>query len=116
MLYEEFYTPCQIVQPDRVKDGQGGWTTKWIDGEEFMAAVVLDTSVQATIAESQGMNRSYRVTTPTGTNLAFHTVFKRLSDGQAFRVTSEASDIKTPSVASFQFEIVKAEAWVIPDE
>lgn len=115
-LYELFYEPCQLLEKEKVTDGEGGWKTTWTSKGDFEAAVVLDTSSAAVIAESAGMNRSYTVTCPTGTGLRFHDVFKRMSDGKAFRVTSDPSDVTTPSMATFQFEIVKAEVWEIPDE
>lgn len=115
-LFEKFYEPCVLIQKDREPDGEGGWITNWIALDEFEAAVVRDTSTEVRIAESEGMSRSYTVTCPVGTALAFHSVFRRVRDGQIFRVTSEPIDITTPSVASFQFEQVTAEAWELPDE
>lgn len=115
-LFEKFYEPVQKVQKAEFPDGQGGWTSYWLAFNEFEAAIVLDTSVEARVAESQGMNRTYTITSPLGTNLGFGDIVKRVSDGRYFRVTSESSDVKTPSVASFRFEQVKAEAWELPDE
>lgn len=115
-LYEQFYEPCQRLQKGRVPDGEGGWETKWLALGEFAAAVVIDTSAEAVIAESAGMSRTYRVTCPDGTKLGFHDVFKRVRDGKTFRVTSGPVDLTAPSMASFSFEIVKAEAWELPDE
>lgn len=116
MLFEAFYTPCQRLTKTRKPDGEGGHVTTWDDGEGFEAAVVLDTSTEARVAESAGLSRSYRVTAPIGTGLGFHEAFKRLSDGQVFRVITEAADVTTPKVASFKFEVVRAEAWELPDE
>lgn len=116
MLYERFYEPCQRLQKSRVPDGEGGWETKWLALNEFEAAVVLDTSSEAVIAQSAGMSRTYTITSPKGTNLGFHEAFKRVSDGKVFRVTSDPRDLQTPSVATFEFEIVKAEAWELPNE
>lgn len=116
MLFEKFYEPCTRMVFDRVPDGEGGWSTEKDDGAGFMAAVVLDTSSAALIAESAGMARRYTVTTPVGVSLGFHEVFRRDSDGRAFRVTSDPGDRRTPGVASFSFEQVTAEAWVIPGE
>lgn len=116
MLYENFYEPCQRLQLSGSPDNEGGWDTNPVALNEFMAAVVLDTSSEALIADSEGLNRSYRVTSPKGTNLGFNDVFKRVSDGQTFRVISERLDIVTPPISSFEFEVVKAEAWELPNE
>lgn len=95
----------------RVSDGEGGFTTSWQEGAEFDAAIVKDTSLEARIAEKDGLTNTYTVTTSANAALDFHDVFKRLSDGQVFRVTSNGDDKRTPSVASFQFEQVTAEEW-----
>lgn len=95
----------------RVSDGEGGFTTSWQEGAEFDAAIVKDTSLEARIAEKDGLTNTYTVTTSVNAALDFHDVFKRLSDDQVFRVTSNGDDKRTPSVASFQFEQVTAEEW-----
>ena len=95
----------------RVSDGEGGFTTSWQEGAEFDAAIVKDTSLEARIAEKDGLTNTYTVTTSVNAALDFHDVFKRLSDSQVFRVTSNGDDKRTPSVASFQFEQVTAEEW-----
>lgn len=116
MLFEEFYEPLQKLERALVEDGEGGFNAKWIDGDEFIGAVVMDKSTTAAVADSAGMDRTYTITTPIGTNLGFYGAVRRLSDGMIFRVTSSPKDITTPSCASFQFEQVKAEAWRLPDE
>lgn len=116
MLYERFYEPCELMEYVSEQDGEGGWKSGWTGTSNFEAAVVLDTSTEARIAESAGMSRTYTVTCPIGTDLGFGSVFKRVSDGKAFRVTSDPKDLAAPEVATFKFEIVKAEAWEIPDE
>lgn len=95
----------------RVSDGEGGFTTSWQEGAEFDAAIVKDTSLEARIAEKDGLTNTYTVTTSVNAALDFHDVFKRKSDSQVFRVTSNGDDKRTPSVASFQFEQVTAEEW-----
>lgn len=110
-LFEEFYEPCVLMEKKRVTDGEGGWVTRWDEGLEFDAAVVMDTTLQARVAESDGMKSVYTVTTPQNVRFDYHDAFKRLSDGKTFRVTSDPSDKTTPEVASFSFEQVTAEAW-----
>ena len=101
------------MEKTRVPDGEGGWTAVWTSGAEFDAAIVMDTTMQARVAESAGMKSVYTVTTDRTLPLDFHDVFRRLSDGKTFRVTSDSSDKETPSVASFQFAQVSAEEWVL---
>lgn len=110
-LIDAFKGPCVVMNEAEVPDGEGGFTTAWREGAEFEAAIVKDTSLEARIAEKDGLANTYTVTTSTDASLGFHGVFKRKSDGQVFRVTSNGDDKRTPSVASFEFEQVSAEEW-----
>lgn len=111
MLIDEFKVPCVMMEKRSVSDGEGGFTTSWTDGAEFMAAIVRNTTATVRIAEQEGFTNVYTVTTSKNAHLDFHDVFRRKSDGQVFRVTSDGSDVSTPDVASFSFEQVNAEEW-----
>lgn len=108
-LIDSFKVPCTLVEKTRVPDGEGGWTTAWADGVGFEAAIVLDSSINARIAEAEGVTGVYTVTTDRNVALDFHDAFRRDSDGQVFRVT-KVND-PTPDVASFQFNQYQAEEW-----
>lgn len=107
--------PCTVIRGQKVPDGEGGWITDWTEGESFLAAVLPDTSTQTAAAERQGLTRLFRVTTPKSAMLGFHDVFRRESDGQVFRVTSDGKDVQTPEESEITpFSQVTAEAWEIP--
>ena len=110
-LIDAFKEPCVVMNKAKVPDGEGGFTTAWQEGAGFDAAIVKDTSLEARIAEKDGLTNTYTVTTSANAALEFHDVFKRKSDGQVFRVTSNGDDKRTPPVASFEFEQVSAEEW-----
>lgn len=110
-LIDAFKVPCVLMEKVRTPDGEGGWTTSWTEGARFEAAIVMDTTLNARVAEKEGMTAVYTVTTDRSLPLDFHDVFKRLKDGKVFRVTSDSSDKETPDVASFQFHQVNAEEW-----
>lgn len=112
-LIDAFKETCCHVDKFSVPDGEGGTATVWRDGAEFEAAVVVESSVEARIAEAQGVAAVYTVTTDRNVRLDFHDVFRRLSDGQTFRVTSDPDDGHTPDVATFQFNQVSAERWAL---
>lgn len=113
-LIDEFKEPCVLLVKSMVPDGEGGWNTSWVDGPEFSAAIVHDTTLQARVAEMDGMASTYTVTTDRNARLSFHDAFRRKSDGQTFRVTSDGRDKETPDRASFQFSQVTAERWSPP--
>lgn len=110
-LLQDYMKPCQLIEKKRVPDGEVGFTTSWTDGAEFNAAVVCDQSMPARAAEKQGVTSLYTVTCEPNATLEYHDVFKRLSDGKIFRVTSDGDDVRTPKSASFQFSQVTAEEW-----
>lgn len=94
-------------------DGEGGVLTEWADGAPFMAAITFDSSMDARIAERQGVTSLYTVTTKKSVVLSYHDVFRRLSDGKVFRVTSDGDDKLTPDSATLNMRQVTAEEWVL---
>jgi hypothetical protein len=112
-LVDEFKVECVLLEKTRISDGEGGWNTSWVETIHFDAAIVKDTTLEARIAEKDGLSNVYTVTTNITATLEFHDVFKRISDGQIFRVTSNGDDKRTPSTATFQFEQVSAEEWTL---
>lgn len=111
MLIDNFMTSCTLMEKKRVSDGAGGFTTQWWDGAEFTAAIVHDQTMQARIAEKEGVKSVYTVTTQRGTALEFHDVFRRQSDGAIFRVTSDGGDKQSPDFGTLDIGQVTAERW-----
>lgn len=112
-LLENAMTDCVFLVKTRTPDGEGGFDVEWKQGAEFKAAIAFNSSMEAKIAEKQGVTSLYKVTTPTDVNIDYHEVFKRLSDGKIFRATSDWDDMVTPKAASFQYEQVDAEEYKI---
>ena len=101
-----------LMEKRREPDGEGGFTTSWVDGVQFKAAINFDSSMEARTAEKAGVTSLYTVTVPLNCKLEYHDVFKRLRDVKVFRVTSDGDDKITPASASFQFAQVTAEEYV----
>lgn len=108
-LLEEAMTKCTLMDKRTTPDGYGGYISTWSEGAEFSAAIVLDTSIEAKVAESQGVTGIYTITTSKALNLQYHDVFKRQQDGKLFRVTSDGDDKRTPASASIDMRQVSAE-------
>lgn len=115
-LLEEQMEDCIMIDKTSEPDGYGGRVIKWVEGAEFKAALVLDTSIQAKIAEQEGVTGLYTVTTRKNFNLQYHEVFKRIRDGKIFRVTSDGDDKLTPNSATLNMRQVSAEEWELPNE
>lgn len=92
-------------------DGVGGFNVTWIEGATFRAAITFDTSIEARTAQKQGVTSLYTVTTNRAAGLKYHDVFKRLSDGKIFRVTSDGDDKFTPVSSGLDMRQVTAEEW-----
>ena len=113
-LLSDAMEKCIILDKQSVADGYGGRITSWVEGAEFQAAIVLDSSMEARIAEKQGVTALYTITTQKNMNLQYHEVFKRARDNKIFRVTSDGDDKLTPASASLNMRQVSAEEWELP--
>lgn len=111
MLIDVFKEDCVMMDRRSVPDGIGGFMHEWQPGAPFRAAIVKNNTLEARIAEKDGVTEVYTVTVSKNMPLEYHDVFKRLSDGAVFRVKSNTTDSQTPSVATFQFGQVTAERW-----
>lgn len=110
-LVDDFMTECVLMEKHRTSDGEGGFVTEWVEGAEFSAAIIQDTSTLARIAEKQGVTNTYSVYTSKSISLEFPDVFKRLNDGETFRITESPS--AAPSSAGLNLSKVGAERWVL---
>ena len=102
-----------LMEKKRVPDGEGGFTTDWADGVQFKAAITFNSSLEAKVAEKQGVTSLYSVICPINAKLEYHDVIRRLRDGKIFRITSDGDDEITPDSATFQFAKVSAEEWTL---
>lgn len=112
-LLDEAMTEVILMEKNRLPDGEGGFIQNWVEGAEFKAAISFDTSIEARAAEKQGVSSLYTVTIRKNAMLEYHDVFKRLSDGKIFRVTSDGDDVFTPDSAYLDMRQVTAEEWEI---
>lgn len=113
-LLSEAMETCTMLDKTTVADGYGGYIVRYVDGANFQSACVLDTSMQARVAEQQGVTALYTVTTSKAVNLQYHDVFRRERDGKIFRVTSDGDDKHTPASAALDMRQVSAEEWSLP--
>ena len=109
-LLTEAMTDCQFLDKTTAPDGYGGYKTIWKEGAEFKAAISINQSVESLIAQQQGLEEIYTITTRKSIILDYHDVFKRKSDGKTFRITGN-EDKATPSSATIDMRVTTAEAW-----
>lgn len=100
----------RIVTPD----GQGGYRPTYTDSVQFDVWFELDSSTTGQIAEKQGVTSLYTIYVRKKMPIIPFDVFRRLSDGAIFRVTSDGTDKKTPAISAINGRQFKAEKWVLP--
>lgn len=108
-LLSEALEECVILDKTTTNDGYGGVITTWNNGASFDAAIVFDTSIQARVADKDGVKSRYTVTTSKQINLQYNDYFKRTRDNKIFHVTSDGDDRFTPASASLDMRQVEAE-------
>ena len=112
-LLEDAFEECVMIDKTTQPDGYGGYISTYAEGAEFKAAITFDTSMEARIAEKQGVTSLYTVTTSRALTLEYHDIFKRVRDGKLFRVTSDGDDKFTPPSTALDMRQVKAEEFIL---
>ena len=108
---------CIMLNKITENDGYGGYITTYTEGAEFNAAITLNTSISARVAEKQESIGRYDVLYPKYLNLEYHDVFRRVKDGKIFRVTENGGEVKAPNTASAEIKglaKVSVEQYTLP--
>ena len=113
-LYESMMEDAILMDRATEADGMGGFIVRWTEGAPIKAVFGKNSSMQARIAEKEGVKEVYTLTTYSNVRLSFHDVVKRVKTGQTYRVTSNVEDNETPAVATFSMAQVAAEVWNLP--
>lgn len=114
-LIDSMMEECRILNHIRTDDPYGSSVDYWTEGSKFDAAIIKNTTTEATVAEKQGITEIFTVVTKKGFVLDYHDVFRRVSDGQIFRITSNVKDSEAPEASSVKIAKVTAEKWVLPN-
>lgn len=114
LIIDEMMEECKIMDRTTTNDPAGGYVEAWTEGASFTATIIKNSSTEAQIAEKQGVEELFTVVTKKNFLLAYHDVFKRVSDGQIFRVTGNTKDSVAPDRSTVPIGKVQAEKWVLP--
>ena len=111
-LLHSMAVECRILAHTRGDDKYGSSIDSWSETTAFNAVIIKNSTTEATIAERQGVSEIFTVVTFDGFRLSYHDVFRRVSDGQTFRVTGNTADSDAPAASSVKIAKVSAEKWV----
>ncbi|MBP5780594.1 MAG: head-tail adaptor protein, partial [Clostridia bacterium] len=97
-------------------DPVGGYTTAWTDGATFKAAWEYQSAPEITVAEQEGVARTYRIYVDKTLSMDFHDAFRRKDNGQVYRVTNPGTDRHTPGFSRLNKRLVEVEQWELPTD
>lgn len=113
-LLDDFGKACVLMEKSRQPDGESGYITTWSEGLEFTNYQALDTSIQARIAEKQGVTSVYSALVRSELPIEYNDYFKDKTTGLTYRVTSNPEDKVAPKSASFDLKYFTAERKELP--
>lgn len=113
-LMDEYAVECVLLVKTRVPDPVGGYKTTWTDGAKFTAAWEYESAPEITVAEQQGVSRTYRIYVDKTLDLDYHEAFRRTDNGQVYRVAIPGTDRKTPSFSALNKRLIEVEKWQLP--
>lgn len=109
-LLESRMKAFMILDTVTVPDGFGGYNEALTDGAPFDGAAVIKDNTEALIAYQNGAKKIYHVVTRQTVRLKRNMKIRRIEDGLTLRVTSDATDFKTPDISDLKLYQVSAEA------
>lgn len=110
-LLDNAFEKFTVINKVVVGDSLGGTQIAWVDGASIDGAIVFDNSTEMKVAQAAGVTSAYTLTVRKTVLLDYHTVIRRESDKQIFRITSNSDDKKTPESAMLNMRQYSAEVW-----
>ena len=115
-LMDEFTVKCVTKVKTYTEDPVGGYLKDYADGVEFDAAWEYQSAPEITVAEQEGVSRTYRIYVDKTLDLDYHEVIMRKDNGDIYRVTNPGTDRKTPSFSPIGKRLIEVEKWELPTE
>lgn len=115
-LMDEYAVDCVLLVKTRTEDPVGGYTTEWVPGASFTAAWEYESAPEITVAEQQGVARTYRIYVDKTLDLDYHEAFRRSDNGQIYRVTNPGTDRFTPTFSRLNKRLIEVEKWLLPTD
>lgn len=113
-LLEDYQRACVIMEKTREPDGAGGYYTTWAEGLFFYNYQALDTSLQARIAEKQGVTSVYTGMVEKSVPIEYGDYYKDLGTDETYRITSNPEEKEAPASSTLKFKAFTAERKALP--
>ena len=104
---------CAQLKETDAPDGVGGFTRSFNEEPPFDAVIVKGKFGEDRAGQKASEEVEFTVIVEKDTGLSFHDVFKRLSDGAVFRMTSTLTDCAAPDVSSVPIAKGTCERWAL---
>jgi hypothetical protein len=105
---------CTLRVPHTYDDGEGGRTTVYERGDDFIATISKVDPSRARKAEHDVPQTTYHVTVPIDVDGPYFGAVIEDSRGLTYKITSEA--VRYPSTMGVQYARYDAERWDVPGE
>ena len=115
-LMDEYAVECVTLVKTRTDDPVGGYKTTWEPGVHFSAAWEYESAPEITVAEQQGVGRTYRIYVDKTLDLDYHEAFRRADNQEVYRVVNPGTDRITPSFSKLNKRLIEVEKWTLPND
>lgn len=111
-LLDAFSKEYVMMIKDRQDDGHGGFNVVWRESDvKFRMPERHETTIQARQAEQEGIVSTHAFLPDKDMKFEKFDVFKRVHDGQYFRVTDPSGEDYTPYESSLNKTLIYAVKW-----
>ena len=104
-----------VMNINLTDDGYGGQAYRVVEGLHFNAVLILGNSIQAEIAQKQGVTGIYTLAYPKSLDIPARTVIRRIKDGKYLR-TIELDGNPMPDESSVEVKVTRAEDYILPKD
>ena len=110
-LLKQYSSVYVLMEKVENADGVGGRRVEWHEGRRIELALAFENSSQIRRADKDDTATTFRFCARKDCALKFNDVLKRVSDGEIFRVTSNADELFTPNSSALNLTTFNAERW-----
>ena len=112
-LLESMMSPFVMLVEVPVDDPGGGYSSQWVEGANLKAFIRKEEAPEITVGTKAESKERLTIVVPKGTPLKYHSVVRRTTDNDVYRLTSTLKDYSAPMASSVQIERADCERWEV---